>query len=76
MPAIYSKIRERGLKPVFHPADCGVFIELLEELYDTASSGSFVRDALINEILTRLVTELLEETIYDEVSVGVPAGIF
>lgn len=76
MPAIYNKIRERGLKPVFHPADCGVFIELLEELYDTASSGSFVRDALINEILTRLVTELLEETIYDEVSVGVPAGIF
>ncbi len=74
MPAVYNKIRERGLKPVFHPADCGVYIELLEELYDTASSESFVRDALINEILTRLVTELLKETVYDEKPVGVSAG--
>ena len=72
---IYNKIRERGLKPVFHPANCAVYIGLLEELHEMASSESFVRDALINEILTRLVTEPLKETIYDEKPVGVSAGV-
>ncbi len=66
MPAVYNKIRERGLKPVFHPADCDVYADILKELYETASTESFVRDALINEILTRLVTELMKETVYEE----------
>lgn len=74
MPAIYNKIRERGLKPVFRSEDSSIYADILEELYETASSESFVRDALINEILTRLVTELLKETIYDEKPIGVSSG--
>ena len=47
----------------------------MEELYETANGNSFVRDALINEILIRLVTELLKETVYDgEKSVEISAG--
>ena len=66
MPAVYNKIRERGLPPIFHPENSDVYISLLDELYATASSDSFVRDALINEFLTQLVTELIKETVYEE----------
>ncbi len=66
MPAVYNKIRERGLPCVFHPEDSDVYISLLDELYVTASSDSFVRDALINELLTRLITELMKETVYED----------
>ncbi|MCD7834712.1 MAG: AraC family transcriptional regulator [Lachnospiraceae bacterium] len=72
MSAVYNKIRERGLKPVFHPEDNGFYVEILKELYETANGNSYVRDALINEILTRMVTELLKETVYEGEK---PAGV-
>ncbi|MCD7824030.1 MAG: AraC family transcriptional regulator [Oscillospiraceae bacterium] len=66
MPAMYNKIIERGLSLVFHPENSNVYTSLLDDLYKTASSDSFVRNALINELLTRLVTELMKETVYEE----------
>ncbi|MCD7785700.1 MAG: AraC family transcriptional regulator [Oscillospiraceae bacterium] len=54
------------MPPIFRPENSNVYISLLDELYTTASSESFVRDALINELLTQLVTELMKETVYEE----------
>lgn len=66
MPAVYNKWTERGGKPVFHLDDPAPFVSLLDELYATVSSEDFVRDIHINEHLTKLVSLLMEQTVYDE----------
>lgn len=66
MAAVYNKWMERGGKPAFHPTNPEEFISLLDELYSTALSKDFVRDIHINEQLTRLISLLMEQTVYDE----------
>ena len=39
LPAVYEKYKERGGRPVFHPADIEPFITLLTDIYDLASSA-------------------------------------
>ncbi len=66
MAAIHSKYTERGGKPVFRPANHHEFIGVLDKLYLTAVSEDFVRDMHINEQLSRLISLLMEQTVYTE----------
>ncbi len=67
MPAIYNKYCERGGKPTFHPDNPQPFLSLLESLYITASSESYIRDVEINVLLSELIGELFRETVWKEI---------
>lgn len=62
MLSVYDKYTERGCQPVFRPEKTGEFICLLEKLYETAGSDSFIRDMRINELLSCLLTLLMEQS--------------
>ena len=62
MNGIYEKYVERGGIPCFHPEDCSAYEKLLTQLFETASSGIYVRDMKICEHLTCLLTLLMEES--------------
>lgn len=66
MPSIYNKYCERGGKPVFRPSDVSPFISILDDMYSSAAIEDFIRDMHINELLVRLMTILMEQTVYDE----------
>lgn len=61
MHRIYEKFTERCGQPVFHPAEPDAFLQLLAELYNIADSEDFVRDMLINEKLSALLTWIMKE---------------
>ena len=60
MPAIYAKYCERGGEPVIHPASLAPYTALMEEVYELAGSGDYIRDMRINERLNALLTLLME----------------
>ncbi len=66
MNAVYNKYCERGGKPVFKPADVTPFTTVLDNLYTIASSDDFLKDMHISELLIRLTTLLMEQTVYEE----------
>ena len=66
LPAVYEKYKERGGRPVFHPADIKPFTDLLTELYNLASSSDYIRDMRINEKLGSLLTLLMEQSWHPE----------
>ena len=66
LPAIYEKYKERGGRPVFHPADIASFVSILTELYNLASASDYIRDMRINEKLGVLLTLLMEQSWHPE----------
>ena len=42
LPAVYEKYKERGGRPVFHPADIEPFTTLLTDIYDLALSSDYI----------------------------------
>lgn len=62
MDAIYDKYLERGGMPCFHTKKADAFCNVLVELFQVASSSSYVRDMKICEKLTSLLTILMEES--------------
>lgn len=60
MKGIYDKYKARGGKPVFFSSLD--YSTLLDTLYTTASSDSYVRDMKINSILSELLTFLMEDS--------------
>jgi len=60
MIGMYQKYRERGGKCRFHPDNAKQYIDLLSSIYQTAVSADYVRDMRINELLSRLLTLLME----------------
>lgn len=66
MSSIWNKYCERGGKSVFHPGDSSECTSLLDKLYETASSESYIRDVQLNTILSELIGLLFAETIYEE----------
>lgn len=66
LPAVYEKYKERGDRPVFHPADIKPFTTLLTDIYDLASSSDYIRDMRINEKLGTLLTLLMEQSWHPE----------
>lgn len=66
LPAIYEKYKERGGSPVFHPDDPSQFITILTNLYSLAASSDYIRDMRINELLSSLLTLLMEQSWHPE----------
>ncbi|MCI8294478.1 MAG: AraC family transcriptional regulator [Lachnospiraceae bacterium] len=62
MNGIYAKYRERGGRPVFCPKAPESFADLLQELFEIAGSGDYIRDMRLFEKLSRLLTLLMEES--------------
>lgn len=66
MNGLYTKYTSRGGNWFFHPKDQKVYERLLQNLYETATSESYILDVKINTILAELVELLFEETIVPE----------
>lgn len=66
LPAVYEKYKERGGRPVFHPANIEPFTTLLTDIYDLALSSDYIRDMRINEKLGTLLTLLMEQSWHPE----------
>lgn len=62
MSGIYKKYAERGGSPCFHAKNKSLFDKNLTELYEAASSSSYIRDMKIYENLAALLTLLMEES--------------
>ena len=66
LPAIYEKYKERGGSPVFHPDTVTPITDILTGLYDIASSSDYIKDMRINELLSYLLTLLMEQSWHPE----------
>ena len=62
MAGIYKKYCERGGTPVFRPQNSTIFTEKLDKLFDVATSDDYLRDMKINEILSSLLTSIMENS--------------
>lgn len=62
MNAIYEKYMERGGHPAFTSDIFICYVNLLDTLYDIATSESYIRDMQIFEKLTSLLTLLMQES--------------
>lgn len=62
MPGIYKKYCERGGTPVFRPAAISGFTSIQDSLYATADSDDYMRDMKINELLSSLLTHIMENS--------------
>ena len=60
LPAVYEKYKQRGGQPVFHPGNLSEYIDLLDRLYEIASSEDHLRDMRINETISMLLTRIME----------------
>ena len=60
MGAIYRKYQERGGRPVFQTSQLQSYHDILDELYNIASSPDYVRDMRIHEKLSSLLILLME----------------
>jgi len=62
MPGIYTKYCERGGSPVFRPQNSTGFISIQDKLYKVATSDDYMRDMRINELLSSLLTLIMENS--------------
>lgn len=65
MTSIYDKYKERGGRPVFRLAE-NKFNEIWNNLFHIASSSDYLRDMLINQHLSELMTLLMSESWHPE----------
>lgn len=61
--SIYGKYCQRGGKPVFHQGDEEVYQGLLSEIYRMAGSDSYIRDMELDDLLRRLLLQIMRETV-------------
>jgi len=66
MHNIFEKYMERMGHVTFHPEDAAPFIKELSNLYSLTSSEEYVRDMMINEKLSVLLTLIMKESRYAE----------
>ena len=66
MLSIYDKYKERGGRPVFHPNDSTLFQEEWEKLFEIAGSSEYIRDMIINQHLSSLLTLIMSESWHPE----------
>lgn len=62
MTAIYDKYIERGGYCVFRPKNKEEYIILLDKLYEVANSSQYTKDMKIFNMLTNLLTLLMDES--------------
>ena len=68
LSAIYKKYQERGGRPCWRSIQPNLFSALFDRLFTTASSEDYVRDMRLNELLSALLTLLMEESWQPEVT--------
>ena len=66
LSSIYDKYCERGGRPVFTPDDSTLFVTTLEDLMTTAKSSDYMRDMMINEQLSKLLTMIMSYSWHPE----------
>lgn len=66
LPSIYNKYCERGGRPVFTPEDSAPFFNVFNQLFSTAGSADYMRDMLINQHLSTLLTLVMSESWHPE----------
>lgn len=66
MKGIYNKYCERGGMPVFRPSSISTFISVMDRIYNMAVSDDHVRDMHINELLSSLLTTIMENSWFPE----------
>lgn len=64
--SVYDKYRERGGRPVFTPKDSAVFFVLWSKLMEVAGSDEYMRDMMINQYLSELLTQLMKYSWHPE----------
>lgn len=69
MRSIFQKYVERGGMPSFHPEKIQIFSEILDSLFSIASSDDYIKDMLINEKLTALLTCIMRESWNPQLSI-------
>ena len=62
LSAIHKKYQERGGRPCCQAKQPQAYARVLDKLYQTADSDSYLRDMYINEHLSALLTLLMEES--------------
>ncbi len=62
MAGIYQKYKERGGHPCFSTNHMNEYLQLLDNIYNIASSSFYVKDMKIFEKLTALLTLLMEDS--------------
>jgi AraC-like DNA-binding protein len=66
MGSVYNKYCERGGRPVFTPEDSAPLFSVWENLFSTAGSDDYMRDMLINQHLSTLLTLVMSESWHPE----------
>ncbi len=66
LSSIYNKYCERGGRPVFSPSDSTHFFTVLEDLLSVAKGSDYMRDMLINQHLSTLLTLIMSESWHPE----------
>ena len=61
MPAIYRKFLERSGSPLFSLKQPAWYQSLLDTIYETAHSESYVRDMELHQDLSRLLTSIMKD---------------
>ena len=72
LSSIYDKYCERGGRSVFTPADNTLFATTLEDLMATAKSSDYMRDMMINEQLSKLLTMIMSYSWHPEERTSAP----
>lgn len=66
LPSIYNKYCERGGHPVFTPKDISAILSVLNSLMVTSKSSDYMRDMIINHLLSELLLEVMKESWHPE----------
>ena len=66
LPSIYNKYCERGGRPVFTPDDSAPFFGIWDEMMEVAGSADYMRDMLMNQHLSVLLTLVMRESWHPE----------
>ena len=69
---IYEKYKERGGRPVFTPDDSAPFLAVWNEMVEVAGSADYMRDMLINQHLSSLLTLIMSESWHPEDQSALP----
>lgn len=66
MSGIYAKYKERGGHVVFHPQKTTTYTNVLDTIYNMATSSDYIRDMKIYQHIVELLTLIMEESWHPE----------
>ena len=66
VPTVYEKYKERGGRPIFEPVKKEEIESLWTDLMLTARSDDYMRDMIINSLLSNLLVQVMKESWHPE----------